>query len=115
MNHAKIVQNTLLSLRELVERFAAEFFRADPDECGAVAKRFCSSQEVLFELSREGCPVCVRLALDVLAHSCDDPLELRKAFLCLVKELNAALHELAEPRPRGCSGLGEPRPALPSF
>ena len=21
----------------------------------------------------------------------------------------------AEPRPRGCSGLGEPRPALPSF
>ena len=23
--------------------------------------------------------------------------------------------EDAEPRPRGCSGLGEPRPALPSF
>ena len=23
--------------------------------------------------------------------------------------------EHAEPRPRGCSGLGEPRPALPSF
>ena len=24
-------------------------------------------------------------------------------------------HGSAEPRPRGCSGLGEPRPALPSF
>ena len=25
------------------------------------------------------------------------------------------VRDSAEPRPRGCSGLGEPRPALPSF
>ena len=30
-----------------------------------------------------------------------------------VHRVSDAIH--AEPRPRGCSGLGEPRPALPSF
>ena len=28
---------------------------------------------------------------------------------------SAPRRDSAEPRPRGCSGLGEPRPALPSF
>ena len=28
---------------------------------------------------------------------------------------SAPRRESAEPQPRGCSGLGEPRPALPSF
>ena len=33
----------------------------------------------------------------------------------LLKPSLKDFYESAEPRPRGCSGLGEPRPALPSF
>ena len=39
-----------------------------------------------------------------------------QASLELTEEsLKAPRRDSAEPRPRGCSGLGEPRPALPSF
>ena len=32
-----------------------------------------------------------------------------------INKKTAPRRDSAEPRPRGCSGLGEPRPALPSF
>ena len=40
------------------------------------------------------------------------PLELSGVFRPLVE---LCVCDSAEPRPRGCSGLGEPRPALPSL
>ena len=43
--------------------------------------------------------------------------ESRGNFLSIVTNspIYAPRRDSAEPRPRGCSGLGEPRPALPSF
>ena len=35
-----------------------------------------------------------------------DKQQIEELFIC---------YDSAEPRPRGCSGLGEPRPTLPSF